>query len=169
MTQRKFKKRVATIMAQQVRFGVHIDIFNIIDKDHLNCTWYGGQVGCITMPDGWWISIEAHGEIRLEGEVKGHGYVDVTEKSNNGGVYDEIGRWCDDNKLHRLLNSGTDSDYLAFGNNNWFEANVISPDGEFFDMCFADNILDDNILACFEHVETLFGYVDAAKEQAKTA
>lgn len=164
-----FDGRMTAIMAQQKKLGVKIEITDLIDKDHLDCTWYGGEIGRIVMADGWTILIEAHGEIRLHGEVKEHGYIDIVDKNNGGRVFTEIGYWCDDDELYRLLESCDEQDSLEFGNNNWFECNVLSPTGQFFDMCWADNILDDNVLECFEHAETLFGYVDAAKEQAKTA
>ena len=163
MTQSEFGCRLANIMSQEKMLDVKINITQLIDKDHLDCTWYGGEVGTITLSDGYVITIGAYGDIRLYGNIDGE-EITVVDKSNGGRVYDELGARLDDDMLHALFDSDDAQRYLAFENNNWFEVDLISPTGQWIDLCGADNVLPDNLLECFEHVEDYFTYVDWARE-----
>lgn len=164
MTQAEFEKRLADIKAQEEKYGVEIHITDLIDKDHLDCVWYGGQVGTIKYDD-YIITIGAYGDIRLCGMVNGE-RVDIKDKNNGGRVYEVLGANIDDDRFHALLYGlNDDLDYLVFENNNWFEVDLISPKGEWVDLCGADNVLDDNLLECFSGVESYFEYVKWAKEQ----
>ena len=163
MKKREYKRRIKAIKAQEKELGVKI-FMDLRDKDHLDCTWYGGEIGTITFPDGWMILIEAQGEICLNGQIARYGEVDVTDKRNAGGVFRQLGSYLDDDSLRYLLYSGTAEQYLVFGNNNWLVANVVSPDGQFFDMSsYTDNILDDCVLDAFENAEHYLEYIKIAK------
>ena len=69
-----------------------------------------------------------------------------------------------DETLHELLNSEDENNYLCFENNNWFEVDLISPNGEWIDLFCADNILDDNLLDCLMDISYYFEYVEMAKK-----
>lgn len=165
ITQTEFEKRLLDIKRQEEKYGVEINITDLIDKDHLDCTWYGGEVGTIKY-DGYTITIGACGDIRLCGMVDGE---EVNIKDKNGGyVYDELGAKVDDDKLHSLLTGyGEGNDYLVFENNNWFEVDLITPDGKWIDLSYADNVLDDNLLDCFSDIGFYFEYVKTQREYDK--
>lgn len=79
------------------------------------------------------------------------------------GVYNEIGYKVNGDQLHKLLTSYSEQNYLIYGDNNWFEVNVISPKGDFIDLSYADNVLDDDLLDCFLGIETYFEYINDIK------
>lgn len=158
MTQEEFDRKLKEVKAQEDKFGVEIEITDIIDKDHLDCTWYGGEVGTIEYK-GYIITIGAYGDIRLGGLINGT-EVYVKDKRNGGAAYEELGCELTDDDLHRLLNSDDENNYLTFENSNWFEVDLISPEGDFIDLCYADNVLENNLLECFSSVEDYFEYVD---------
>ena len=166
MTQEEFDKRMKEIKNQEKKFGVEIEITQLIDKDHLDCVWYGGEVGRIKYK-GYSIVISAYGDIRIYGKIKGQ-YVAVKDKGNNGSAYDVLARdyHLDDDAFYALAREYPDSfkgdknNLLEFENNNWFEVDLISPSGEWIDLCFADNVLSNNLLDCFTNVEDYFEYVD---------
>lgn len=165
MTKKEFEKKLRKIKNQEEKFGVKITITDLIDKDHLNCVWYGGEVGTIKTPNGYTITIGAYGDIRLYGFINSEP-IDIKDKSNSGSVYREIGDKVDDKRLHKLFESDKEYDYLEYSNNNWFEVDLISPDGEWIDLCYADNVLDDDLLDCFLDIETYLEYVeDVIKNQ----
>ena len=160
----KFQERMKTILAQELSHGVKIEL-HPHDESHLDCTWYGGEVGRITYPDGWALVIEARGDIRLRGHLDGYGKVDLKDKNNGGEVWNELGRVMDDDLLYEALENDEDSqNYLYFSNNNWFELNAVAPSGVIVDLFNCDNILDDNLLECFEHIEVYEEYLSWAKE-----
>ena len=153
MKQEKFEKRLQNIKAQESELGVEITIHNIIDKDHLDCTWYGGEVGTIKYPDGFVISIGAYGDIRMNGFFNGV-EIDVSDKTNGGSVYREIGSFINDDQLKQLENADDDAcDFIVFRNNNWFEFNLITPDGRWVDLCCLENLIEGDLLSCFENVD----------------
>lgn len=169
MTQVEFEKKLSDIKQQEEKYGVEIRITDLIDKDHLDCVWYGGEVGTIECKDGWIITIGAHGYIRLTGMLDGYGEVDIKDESNSGYVYREIGSLLNDEKLYSCLYGKADSnDWLCFENNNWFEVDLISPSGQWIDLCSCDNdnILSNNLLECFENIEDYFGYIEWVKNSA---
>lgn len=167
MTQEEFNNKLAEIKQQEEKYGVEIHITDLIDKDHLDCTWYGGEVGTIKY-NGYVITIGAYGDVRLFGQIDGR-EVDIKDKNNAGRIYKELGSQLDDAKLYALLNGDRKKeDYLVFDNNNWFEVDLISPDGRWIDLCCADNVLSDNLLDCFSDVDTYFEYIEWAKEEEDT-
>lgn len=166
MTQEAFEKQMKVIKEQEKKFGVEIEITQLIDKDHLDCVWYGGEVGRIKYK-GYSIVISAYGDIRIYGKIKGQD-VSVVDKGNYGRAYQDlaIDYGVDDDLLYALMKDYSDSfkgdedNYLEFENNNWFEVDLISPEGEWIDLCGADNVLENNLLDCFADVDDYFVYVD---------
>lgn len=157
MTQQEFETRLARIKRQEDELGVVISIPYIIDKDHLDCLWYGGDVGTIEY-NGFKLVIGAYGDIYCYGKIDGEDFF-VKDYSNSGRFYAEIGAKVDDKKLHSLFGY-KDGDHIEFENNNWFEVNLITPEGVCVDLSLYDNILDDNLLACFEDVKYYLDYVE---------
>ena len=47
MTQKEYELALSKIMSQEKTYDVKIHISDIIDKDHLDCSWYGGEVATI--------------------------------------------------------------------------------------------------------------------------
>lgn len=162
MTQRDFNKRLREIKKQEEKYGVKIyfDGSNVRDKDHLNCIWYGGEVGSIDYK-GYEIVIGAYGDICIGGIIKGAEF-NYKDRNNSGRAFDEFGSNINDKSLKDLISSQDNNNYLSFENNNWFEVNLIGPCGKWISLCNCDNILSDNILECFEHIEDYFKYVDLA-------
>lgn len=161
MTDIDFVNKLKEIFKQEEKYGVKIEIDGLIDKDHLNCLWYGGRVGSIEYK-GYKIVIGAYGDIRISGKIYGVD-IDFKDKSNSGAAWPDIGIEydIDDDKLYSLID-GDENNFLSFENNNWFEVDLISPDGEWIDLCGADNVLDDDLLDCFADVSEYFEYVDWA-------
>ena len=162
MTQKEYELALSKIMSQEKTYGVKIHISDIIDKDHLDCTWYGGEVATI-LYEGYTITIGAYGDIRLNGIINGE-EIYIKDKNNGGEVYHELGRKLNDETLHEHLNSEDENNYLCFENNNWFEVDLVSPNGEWIDLCSADNVLDDNLLDCLMNISYYFEYVEMAKK-----
>lgn len=159
MKQQEFEQRLLKIKEQEKLCDVKINISQLIDKDHLDCTWYGGEVGTIEFKDGTVITIGAYGDIRLYGAINGVS-VDIEDKNNSGRVYEELGRMINDEDLKRLTNEYDDKDnYLEFWDNNWFEVDLITPDGKWVDLWICDNILDGNLLECFEGIDTYLEFI----------
>ena len=163
MTQKEYEDALAAIMAQEERLGVKIEL-HPIDKDHLDCIWYGGDVGTIQYK-GYTFVISACGDIRLHGYIKKYGEVDIVDKNNSGRAYDELGRYLTDKDLTDL----TDDEYLVYDNNNWFEVDLISPEGIFYDLFDCDNVLDDDLLDAFRDVEDYFEYIDVYESDRDAA
>lgn len=163
MTQKEFEAKIAKIKAQEKEFGVKID-FDIIDKDHLNCLWYGGYVGSIEYPDGWKIIIEVNGDVDIAGFVDGEQF-DSRDKNNSGAAFDDLAETfdVDDDKLAELETYDGEIDWdgdpsnspnrIVYNNNNWVEFNFESPEGKFIDVGMTlDNILDNNVLDAFDDI-----------------
>ena len=153
MNKKEFSDSLKRIKENEKKYNVKIDITDIIDYEHLDCSFYGGEVGSITFPDGAIIVIETFGEIRLCGIIDNKP-VEIVDKANQG-IFKKSDIQLTDSLLDKLLNSADSSNYLAFGNNNWFQANLITPSGEWIDLTETDNILSDNLLECFENIERI--------------
>ena len=159
MTYTEYENRLQQIKRQEDLYDVKIRIKDIIDKDHLNCIWYRGEIGTIKYRDCV-ILIEARGDISVFGTMNGVA-IDIRDKGPYGNrVYDELGSTCTDARLARLLDSLDDNNRLHILNNNWFEFNILTPEGEFIDMGSTDNVLGDNLLECFENIFEYVEYVD---------
>ena len=171
MTQNDFNKKIKQIYKQEQTLGVKINISQLIDKDHLDCTWYGGEVGSI-LYKGYTIVIGAYGDIRLSGKINGSD-VYIVDKGNYGRAYQDLALdYGVNDEILNKLNQGYPDSYcgdedncLEFHNNNWFEVDLISPEGKFIDLCYADNVLENNLLDCFMNIEDYFEYVDSCFPQ----
>ena len=90
--------------------------------------------------------------------------IEIKDTGNNGYAYSEIGYSYTDSDIERF----EDEDKIEWDNNNWFEVNLIDPDGDWYDLGFTDNVLCDNLLDNFTDIKTYFEYVeDAIKEYAE--
>ena len=183
MSERTLEQYFAEIEKQEKLHNVKIEINknDIIDKDHLNCLWYGGEIGRIVYPDGWALAIGVYGDVRVNGIVDGS-EVECKDKCNGGSAYWDIARatenGVDDERLQKLCDAFYDTiaeaddpdniewekiDHLDFEDNNWVEVDAIAPNGEWVDLCDCDNVLDDNILDPFLDIDGLEGYLACAK------
>ena len=155
------------IKEQEEKLGVKINFSkdSIHDMEHLDCVWYGGDVGDIEYK-GYKILIGAYGEVRIGGEVRGEEF-DFVDKSfrNEGRFFDEYGSTLNDLKLRKLLNSNDDNNYLTYENNNWFQFDVLTPDGELIDCFNYDNVIDNNIIDNFLDIEWYLKVVDDIIEE----
>lgn len=155
-----FEEFFESLKEQEKKYGVSIQFSpdKLRDEKHLDCIWYGGEVGKITYRD-YQIVIGAYGEIRLYGRINGED-IHFVGKNNVGEAYREFGNILDDESLYKLLDSNDPDNQLTLGNNNWFEVDLISPDGKFIDLFGMDNVLCNNILDCFSDVSEYFKFVD---------
>ena len=145
------------IKEEEEKHNVKIEILQNIDDKHQNHLWYGGDVGTITTEDGYKLVISASGDVIMDGIIDGDDFY-VKDKNNAGWLYNEIGSKIDDDKLKDLISSNYEDDknnYINITNNNWFEINLITPDGRFIDLAYMDNVLDDDyLLNCFADIST---------------
>lgn len=132
-----------------------------IDKRHLNCIWYGGEIAHIKFNDGWFLTFGAYGDIKIYGAVKGAGFY-VKDTCNSGSVYCELGSIIDDSSLASLEQNPNPYNFIEFENNNWFEVNAISPNGKFIDLSITDNVLEDNFFDSFD-IEWFKQLIEIAK------
>lgn len=143
------REKLAKAYEEAEKLGVTLDVSedDFIDDEHLDCVWYGGDIGTLTYK-GFEISIEVHGEVRLSGEendpiYSGFEYVD---KANDGayGAGDDSLRtvFASDRELHDA------KDRLYYGDNNWVEFFVKDPAGELHD----GDVIDDNVLDAFQDI-----------------
>ena len=155
MKQKEFEKRIKKIKKQEKKYDciIEFDETYCRDKDHLDCIFYGGEVGCIKYHN-YIITIEAIGDVEINGLINGEEFY-CRDRQNSGNIYYELGNIIDDKKLEELSSYETSdqNNYINYENNNWFEFNLITPNGDWIDMCGYDNILSDNILDCFEDIE----------------
>lgn len=141
-----------------------VNFEDILDKEHLNCLWYGGSV-CTFSYKGYNLSIDAIGEIQLNGFLNGQ-QINIVDKNSCGSVYDEIGTFLSDKELVEAL-SRTSGDYLWRGDGNWFEYNVFAPDGTMLEL-YNDNILSDNLIdAVKEGLKDFVEMVDRRTKEQK--
>ena len=167
-TQEEFEAKLAEIKLQEQKYGVKIDFdtSHCVDRKHLDCIWYGGQVGSIEY-HGYKIVIGSYGDIRISGIVDGRDFF-YKDKDNDGYASNEFGDRIDDERLYNLFDEESrDGDYLEWIDNNWFEVDLYDPDGNWIDLCGADNVLDNNILDCFSGVSEYFEYVEWAEQENK--
>lgn len=149
-----------SLKEQEEQYGVKIRVppENIIDSKHLDCFWYGGEIGHIEYK-GYKIVIGAYGDRRVEGKINGQHFF-YKSKDNRYAYHDGDNDMIrDDTHLYKLINSRNRRNSLNFTDNNWFEVDLISPDGEWIDLCCCDNVLENNLLDCFKDVSSYFEYV----------
>ena len=150
----------AGLKKQEERYGIELLLSPdaIRDEKHLDCLWYGGEVGCIKYRNHF-IVIGAHGEIKILGKINGE-EIHYQDRDESGRLFSEMGTYIDDDLLHKLLDSKEAKNHLTLIDCNWFEVDLISPENKFIDLCDIDNILENNILDCFSNVSRYFEYVD---------
>lgn len=166
MTGEQFVDKIAKIFSPENTKGAKIKIMDLIDQNHLNCLWYGKTVGYIEI-DNWIVSIEANGDVRIQGKFEGEEF-DIVDKNDGGRVYQELGNKIDDTALERLIGNPEPDNFIEFGNNNWFEFNVITPDGIFIDCFDYDNVLDsDNLLECFDNIDYYIDIINRVKQEMR--
>lgn len=150
------EKRLAVLerklLAEKAGVHLYLEPDDIIDDKHLDCFWYGGQIGTFEYK-GYTVSIEVHGDVSVT-------LLDSSFQENllhynnrdNSGAYkntEALELICDDETLHKLIDDGR----LVFSNNNWVEYLVFDPDDQMVDNVAWDNILDNNVLDVFDDPE----------------
>lgn len=160
MTRETFDKVLDFIREEEVKYGVEIDVKQFIDKDHLDCIWYGGEVATIKYR-GYTITIGAYGDIILDGRVNGED-IYIKDRDNAGGVYNELGWELDDERFYSFVDCehGEDDDFIDIIDSNWFEVDLIDPDGNWIDLGGMDNVLDNNLLDNLRGINEYFPLVD---------
>ena len=145
--------------AEAIGAVVVLDEDTFIDDEHLNCFWYGGEIGSIKFNNGWTVNISVSGEVRLNGQTAEGEEIDYVNKNNDGAWGEDVASIIHgDSHLAAL----EDESLVEFGNNNWVEFNFTDPDGNFCDCGISmDNLLDDNVLDAFLPVSS---FLDAIEE-----
>lgn len=162
MTQEEFDSRLKVIKAQEGQYGVKIDMYGLHDKDHLDSFWYGGEVGQIIFPDGYTVTISAIGDNECNGHFEGVGDFRFSDKANGGTAFPKLGAVLNDD----MLNDDEEPNYIIWHSYNWFEANVITPDGKYVDMSgLANNVISGNYLECFEVIVDYCDLIKAAEKE----
>lgn len=159
------QKFYESLKEQEKKIDVRICVpkDNMIDSKHLDCFWYGGEVGYIEYR-GFKIVIGAYGDRRVEGFIDGQ-YFCYKNKDNHYAYRDgNTDTIKDDSHLHLLCESCEENNYLNFTDNNWFEVDLIDPSGKWIDLCGCDNVLANNLIDCFRDIEPYFEYVQWAIE-----
>lgn len=148
------------IQQKAKKLGVVVDFSpnDIIDFDHLDCTWYYNR-NCIASiakkvnNRQYELLLVPSGEISLYGCINGE---EVEFKNRK--VMDLINYYAfDDQKLKEFTNSTDENNYLSWDNNNWLagrfavNGNIVST---------YDEILDSNILEVFNDLEGLVELLD---------
>ena len=149
---------------EEEKSGVKITIKQFIDKNHLDCIWYGGEVASISYK-GYTITIGAYGDIILDGRVNGRDFY-VKDKENAGWVYNELGSELDDERFYALADCEPKpgDDFIDIVSSNWFEVNLIDPDGNWIDLGFFENVLQNNLL---DNLHGVSEYTDMVDEYIK--
>lgn len=134
-------------IAEELGAEVDVSMDDFIDDDHLDCIWYGGYIGSISYK-GFEIRIGVYGDVRVYGRgdypewLKDLEYVN----KNNDGAWshnaDDSLRtaFASDKELYTAM----DREDITFENNNWIEAFVVCPDGNYWrdtDICSTENVL----------------------------
>lgn len=150
------EKRLAILECQlsaaKVGVKLYLTMNDIIDAEHLDCFWYGGQIGAFKYKD-YTVSIEVHGDVRLtvlDEECREE--LLVYGNRNNTGAYkahdsDEVLAVIkDDETFHKLIDDGR----IVFSNNNWVEYLIFDPNGKNITDFGWDTVLDNNVLDAFD-------------------
>lgn len=130
---------------------VYIDERNFIDKEHLDCFWYGGYLGSVTYR-GYSIDIEVHGDVRatIFDKDGNEEYHYVNENNDGAYSYSEVRNLI---KNDAELQAFNESGRICCENNNWVEIFLRDAEGEDSGLVF--DVLGDNVLDAFklENVE----------------
>lgn len=137
---------------------VCIDERNFIDKEHLDCFWYGGYLGSVTYRD-YSIDIEVHGDVRATiFDKDGNEEYHYVNKNNDGAYsYSEVRNLIkNDAELYAFIKNGK----ICCEDNNWVE--IFLRDAEGKDSGLVFDVLGDNVLDAFrlENVESYKEIID---------
>ena len=129
-------------LAAQKGAILNVNEHDFIDDDHLDCVWYGGDIGNVVYK-GVIFDISVHGDVCLYGSYKGQ-EIYYKNKSNSGAIGTDLYYQIPDDKtLYQLskfdLQEKTE-DYLEWGNNNWVE--FFYGDTGASDVADEDNVLE---------------------------
>ena len=119
-----------------------------IDDDHLDCVWYGGYIGGFEYK-GYKLAIEVHGEVKIYGIVNGEDF-EYVNRLNTGAMNmaasDHLRiAFSSDAELYEAI----ENESIEYYSNNWIEAFVQYPTGEWSEGVVVDDT--DNVLdACGE-------------------
>lgn len=164
------KKQVAILECQLNAEKVGVKLYlapeKIIDAEHLDCFWYGGQIGAFEYK-GYTVSIEVHGDVSatlLDGSHKEE-LLYYNDRDNSGAYkYGSVLEFIkDDDTLHRLIDNGQ----LVFSLNNWVEYLVLDAEGNQINDIAWDNVLDNNVLEAFDDPEWVKYVVNEIVERDK--
>ena len=153
MNTKDLKLEIEEIVKTGEKAGVDvcIDGRNFIDKEHLDCFWYGGYLGSVRYRD-YSIDIEVHGDVRATiFDKDGNEEYHYVNKNNDGAYsYSEVRNLI---KNDAELQAFNESGRICFENNNWVEIFLRDADGEDSGLVF--DVLGDNVLDAFriENVE----------------
>ena len=156
----KIRERIAKAHEEAAAIGATLSLSEdtFIDDNHLDSTWYNGQIGSIHLANGWAVSIEVAGVVRLRGKNADGEAVDYENDGRDDVEDTEMFRQIpDDETLNKLLNDGM----ITFWNNNWIEFFLIDPDGEEADTDWFDTIIEGDVLDGFSDFDH---YVSVIKE-----
>lgn len=129
---------------------IELVVQNFIDEEHKHCIWYGGVVATVEYKSHvFWL--EAHGDVSVTWFPLPGFDDDEYEyfNKNNSGAYSDsaaLKHFINDEHFATL----SQSDRLAWQNNNWFEILIEKPDGTKSDFGL-DGVCDSEFLdECIE-------------------
>ena len=124
----------------ELPLGWNLIWHQFIDDEHLDSDWYGGLIAEIQYED-LSAKIYAIGDVRVEYKDDSGNVIEVSDKNNEGLLFDELGDVLkNDKELREAANEGN----LTYWNNNWFEFYFFDRhSGEGIEMPF-DSLLDDS-------------------------
>lgn len=154
-------------LAAQKGAILNVNEHDFIDDDHLDCVWYGGDIGNIVYKSVIF-DICVHGDVCLFGYYNGQ-EIYYNNKSNTGAIGTDLYYQIPDDKtLHQLSipdwQKETD-DHLEWGNNNWVE--IFFGNSNSSDVANDDNVLEA-VGEALEFIEELYQtYLDVVGEEKK--
>ncbi len=163
MKEKRIEKAICKAQEKACVLGAELSLSanDFIDDNHLNCIWYNGIIGTISI-SGYTVSIEVHGDISLtvlsedlSKEMDGFSF-----KNGRVAIEDEAFTAVipNDEALQKFSQSGR----IIWHNNNWVEYVVLDKDNREISSFIQDNtVLDDDILAAFDDIGY---YIDHIKQ-----
>jgi len=177
----KFEKKILINLEAQGfdTSKIVLNVQDFIDEEHKRCIWYGGVVATIEYKDHvFWL--EAHGDVSVASYAEGGSYeveFGYSNKNNTGAYHNDeaLAYFVNDTHFDEL----SQSDRLVWGNNNWFEVLIETPDGVKSDfgldgVCdsdFLDECIEEVVLAMDDMLNNISSKTDATPltlERAKT-
>ncbi len=160
---KSIKKTVRKAKREAERLGatLQLEVSDFIDQKHLNCIWYNGIIGVISL-NGYAVSIEVHGDIGVSvlSEDLSENIADFSFRHGRTAMEDDEFKELipDDRTLRKFDNAGR----LVWSNNNWVEYVVLDRnEREISSFLCEDTVLDDDVLEAFNDIGW---YVNRIKE-----